>query len=60
MCVCTLICFHLRELLEFYRQKFSEYDVEYQQLFHKLEGFEYIQKELVTLLYSTIDYYIIK
>ena len=39
--------FTVRELLQFYRQKFLQYDSEYQELCKKIEGYQCIQQELV-------------
>jgi hypothetical protein len=40
-----------RELLQFYRSKFIEYDAEYQELCKKIESYESVQLELVKHTY---------
>ena len=38
-----------RELLEFYRQKFSEYDQEYHELVEKIDKYDLASKQLVCI-----------
>ena len=44
----------LRELLQFYRDKFTEYDSEYQDLCKKIETYESIQIEMVPNIASCV------